>query len=396
MKKILIARSRLFIIFVLVGCSCFSFGQRVVIDTEQIKELVNLWNTANNTRDPQGLNSLYSDTLIFYTQNLPKQKCLALKRELFQRQPRFQQKIVTGLTFSAYTSGLLKCDFTKEVYMNGIKRQFPSYLLVRYTRRGYFIVGESDYTTDKILKYRLAIGDRLPTSAIQSQKVNDVIAKMVRNDSVAKNPKRGDSTSSFATVKEIIQISQDFILSLPNYVLIIAGALLCSMLLFVIGRKGRGKKKNGASKNGGKILIPEQSVGFTAFAELLFDPLYFRFMKISRLTNDDGVIYPDFQLEFANKETKAVFAVACLYQPFIADKQVMVVTAKQLDSYNRFQDEKGLNVYVLLGVAGQPDNPKEIYCIPLNKISNMATPYADLQPYRKYGMFFYTPQRQLH
>src|SRR5437870_7845964 len=91
-------------------------GKGQHIDSREIEQLINEWNFANNTRSVDGFANVYQKKLLFYTQTVSRSAAIALKQKLFQREPGFEQRIVTTITYTPYTSGVIKCDFTKEVF----------------------------------------------------------------------------------------------------------------------------------------------------------------------------------------------------------------------------------------------------------------------------------------
>jgi hypothetical protein len=54
--------------------------------------------------------------------------------------------------------------------------------------------------------------------------------------------------------------------------------------------------------------------------------------------------------------------------------------------YNRFAKQKNMSVSIALGVGGQPDNPIELYIIPLSALQYRYAEYTYLQQFRHYNV----------
>ena len=63
---------------------------------------------------------------------------------------------------------------------------------------------------------------------------------------------------------------------------------------------------------------------------------------------------------------------------------------KQLMRNLDLQEAQGIEVYVIIGLGGEPDNPREIYVLRSGDVGERPITHKDLQPYRKFGMFFYS------
>ena len=92
------------------------FGQQVGIDTAAIRSLVHEWNFANNTQSTETFRNVYGDRLLFYTQELSQSEAIGLKQKMFAEKPGFKQTLGSVIHFSLFTSGVIKCDFQKEVW----------------------------------------------------------------------------------------------------------------------------------------------------------------------------------------------------------------------------------------------------------------------------------------
>ena len=91
--------------------------------------------------------------------------------------------------------------------------------------------------------------------------------------------------------------------------------------------------------------------------------------------NDTGVEvisnqYPDLIMCYNRKE---YFAVECKWRKgfyYSQDREGAILKWSyydQIKRYEEFQKDKKIPVFIVIGVAGDPNNPKKMYCLPLSK-----------------------------
>jgi uncharacterized RDD family membrane protein YckC/uncharacterized protein YutD len=96
---------------------------------------------------------------------------------------------------------------------------------------------------------------------------------------------------------------------------------------------------------------------------------------------------PDLTIRY--NPTQERFAVECkwrsssFYSALKNEKVIQVAQESQLSRYQKFSENKGIPVFIVLGVGGTPDNPLEVYCIPLNKISSIEMPISSLIQFKR-------------
>ncbi len=78
--------------------------------------------------------------------------------------------------------------------------------------------------------------------------------------------------------------------------------------------------------------------------------------------------YPDLTMKYSNNQYECLIAIECKYRSNFNKELVRVCYYNQLKSYNNFSLEKNQKVFVALGVGGKPNNPDELYIIPLDKV----------------------------
>ena len=80
---------------------------------------------------------------------------------------------------------------------------------------------------------------------------------------------------------------------------------------------------------------------------------------------------PDFRIRY--NPTGDVFAVECKYRSSLfRNKQGDAVLSwsnpTQLARYQKYQQERRIPVYIVIGLGGNPGDPEMVYCIPFSKI----------------------------
>jgi hypothetical protein len=383
-------------------------SQRMQIDTKEIEPLIREWNYANNFRSSESFGNVYASTILFYTQDLSRDGAIALKREMFRKKPQFRQRIILPITYTPYSSGVIKCDFIKEVLEGSVWKQYPSYLLFSYDGNRYAIVGESDYPTDNTLGYRLDIGEpmEIGSSAGADPGLNDSTSDLA----LSENDERNLSESTFSpqdNPRSTQQSAQDTIAIPKIYVFVLLGVLLVTGVVIFMRRKPR----KSAATSDEKLSTPPakaeadeaynvirefnmQSI-FEAFVITLFDPLYFRHKrpKAERVLagkRSEGETLPDLEFEFNYKEMHARLAIKCLYYKNGGTNELQLFSSERQEAFRHFEEGSGMPLYYVVGVGGTPDDPKELYLIPAKAVEKEFLTRAELKPFAKSGMFFFS------
>lgn len=377
-------------------------AQTEIVNRTKIKSLVEEWNLAHNKKDVSGFEKLYASNVLFYCQQLSRQECLKKKSKLFSTDHKFDQEIISkALVITAYTSGIIKCDFTKEVTFNSKTKQYPSYLLLRKSEDGYVIVGESDEITDRNLKYKLNLGNS----------VN------VKDGNIATASETNDKSGSY----------------LDALIFVTLGVLIAILLLVII--KGWREKKSlirqpspivkKDSSQQYVITQTEQTVAesivkyestssvsndkvkltllrnvivqpldnfainkkkgddFETYVTDKFDPRYFelkdwRSDKRSRKFFPKSNTYPDLRYKFVHKDYKAKFAVECKFKTNLFNG-CFELDEDQLNRYRAYQKRKSIAVYLVLGLGNAPNAPGELFIVPLEEFRENKLHYSLLQ-----------------
>ncbi len=78
--------------------------------------------------------------------------------------------------------------------------------------------------------------------------------------------------------------------------------------------------------------------------------------------------YPDIEIEFSLKDTKKLFAVECKWRKGYFQDGIQWARKEQIFIYKRYSEENNIPVFVVIGVGRYPDNPKDVFVIPLDDL----------------------------
>lgn len=380
-------------------------AQNLESDRREILDLVKKWNYANNWKSVSTFRSIYHKNLVVHSQTLSRERCIALKLIFFKDHPEFKQKIISDPVLTQYTSGMIKCDFVKEAYQDGIWKKQPSYLLIRYDKNQYAIAGESDLQKNdlqinKTLRSNVEKKVAVDTPPMDTAPETDAIAKdaTIYNDTITDIARElNDSTLMAEFYNEVL--SEEAISIPKKYLYFLIGFLMLIAFIVLFSKHGNRKKnkspvktrgKNG-SHHGANTIRGDKR--FENFAVSLFDPHYFtvraaRYQPVYAGNGHGKDFYPDLEIEFKNKEITVGFVMVCLYIPKASS--VYLFSGNQVKRYHDLYEAYGKDVYLLIGSGGEPDDPKELYLIRSLDLRMDKITWSDLQPFRKSGMVFYS------
>lgn len=102
--------------------------------------------------------------------------------------------------------------------------------------------------------------------------------------------------------------------------------------------------------------------------------------EISPISNT----YPDFVLEYKEGKRKKKFAVECKWRASIPRRSTQpLFEPEQIIRYQEYATEKAQNVFIILGVGGEPSMPEELYLIPIDFISQIQSKPSLLKQFQR-------------
>jgi len=105
--------------------------------------------------------------------------------------------------------------------------------------------------------------------------------------------------------------------------------------------------------------------------------------------------FPDLHFRRTNtKELRNEFAVECKYRSSLIDG-VFEFDPKQLRNYINFRKEKGIPVFLALGIGDTPEKPEHVFVIPITETTTTRVLVKDMGRYKlKRDYLFYDPVRE--
>jgi len=103
-----------------------------------------------------------------------------------------------------------------------------------------------------------------------------------------------------------------------------------------------------------------------------------------------GEVYPRSSLKpdlvFASRQAgkKDYFAIECKWRKTIKGQSWEWAKSEQRDVYHEFADKMLMPVFIVAGIGGNPDQPEQVYIIPLSDIqSSIRLSQKKLEQYRR-------------
>ncbi len=413
---------------VLLCCFHRNHAQAVSAET-----LLREWNNTHNRHSVEELDNLYTQVVVFDGQQINVSRIKELKRKLFSENRDYRQRIISGPRFRAIGNNVLRCDFTKEVRQKGVLWKYPAYLLIERQGNDYRIAGESDNSSDVTARNYLR-NRRETSSPEQPAPLHDLTSDSahmtVAHDSVSavdtitntneavasRSDVNSDTTQQAEAISGNVSdteppavsgnefsLATDGTVTIPlQYFYIFIGVLFTLLVVLIVNGTGSRKRKRREARlsnpDNHDHYSRDASIVFEKFVMRLFDPLYFRAFRTRHqaiLANGPGEKegYPELEFEFSQKENRSRFAIESIYISELKHRDIQIASPQQVKAYSQL-DEDDHDLYLVVGIAGTPDDPKEMYLIPVKDIKSPFITYPELQRYRKYGMFFYNAEMQ--
>jgi hypothetical protein len=143
--------------------SAFAAGApRSFLDEKlRIDETVKSWVSCHNDGHAAAFASLYDQSVIYYGSKLTIAACIAKKETLLAEHLDFVMMLSSGIHYTPYENGIVRCDFIKSVSYGNVNNESPAYLVLQKNGNVYRIIAESDRETDKKSHHPLALGSEL-------------------------------------------------------------------------------------------------------------------------------------------------------------------------------------------------------------------------------------------
>jgi hypothetical protein len=330
------------------------------------KEIVETWNTAHNDWRFDELKRLYASKVLYYTKWQTRDFCVSNKFGQVSPKEKFQHKVEGTIKIKALSDNLVLCSFIKTVRRGQALKEYPAYLVLQQIDAAWCIVAESDEITDKNRNFVISAS----------------VFNSPRNPKV--QPPKSDADDE--TTGSLI-------------LLVISIGIIVIVCMIITKRKTSSKIQEqtshaivssvpveSAPESAPKPTNKEIGTAFEDFIITKFDKNYFSLLERTNDTVVAGVYAqsrsnPDFLYKFVLRKYTKIFAVECTYRSEPANV-ISVKLAEQLDRYQKFSEERNVDVYIILGMGGLPNNPEELFIIPLKKAQPKMT-YDALKVFKR-------------
>lgn len=356
------ARYSCILILILIGTE-IAEGQDQIIDLREIAGVVDIWTDAHNEKNLIALEELYDAELIYYTKKLPRERCLTLKGERLQARKFFFQQIITEPEVKVYDTEIIKVSFKRQVISGTDVTDYDAYLLLKRVESKLKIVGESHVVDDRKAKLVLDIGKELEIVKISENRLKVVHqANASQEVAIDEIPKSSEDSGGLSWLQGVI--------------------VLGIVVLFWSIRKGRSFWKAFSLMKRSQ----EKGLAFEKFVVNRFDRKYYKLLDWTSDKIIDGVyaqstFNPDLHYQFRYRNHVKEFAVECKYRSRLIDG-MFELEERQLENYRRYGRDKGIPVFIALGIGGRPSAPKALFMIPLSLfMGNTAVGYESLRFY---------------
>jgi hypothetical protein len=97
----------------------------------------------------------------------------------------------------------------------------------------------------------------------------------------------------------------------------------------------------------------------------------------------DTTPQPDLLLELSLTGKKYEFYVECKWRRNLYKNGVEVAGKNQLDRYKKFQKDKNIPVFIVIGIGGKGISPEQLFIVPLKNLDDNFIYISKLKNYRK-------------
>jgi hypothetical protein len=120
-------------------------------DEQQLKKLVDVWNSASNEKNTARLEKLYAEEVDLYGEPMSNTNAAASKEAYFNRTPDFHQALGDSINIQKSSVNTARADFVKTVTAGHKTKSYKAYLQFEKNGKNWRITEESDESTDKKL-----------------------------------------------------------------------------------------------------------------------------------------------------------------------------------------------------------------------------------------------------
>ena len=380
-------RHALLIVIVGLFFNNLTLAQELEVDATAVKRLVSRWNDAHTISTVETLSSLYADPVRFYGSTLKRSRCITIKRAALEKQNGFSQVLMSDLHLMGYVSGAIRCDFVKTVIRNEKATDYNAYLIIKRIGEIYFIIAESDLTTDRNIKNKPDLGTKIAIRDVKYDPVPEA------------NPVNAITTDSRKSGVA------DFLLLGGALAVGFAGLVIAFRKMTPTGFAGLAmafqraktsifKRSKPVDKAAQRNDFYEKGMAFEKYVVKRFaeQKKNFTLMEWRSDKFHEGIFpesnrHPDLVYRFRMHNFVRTFSVECKYRSRANKGLISLMNEEKYRIYEAFH-KNNMPVYIALGLGGTPRHPAQLYVIPFQDVRLEMSP-RELRQYWDRRTFFY-------
>ena len=196
-----------------------------------------------------------------------------------------------------------------------------------------------------------------------------------------------------------------------GYVLIVLGIALVIAGAVIISKEKKTETATPSTNNQPQKAPAKKDDPFTenekkgrAFEEYVVKHFNKDYFTIKEWRGDKGVDgryaeenkKPDIVMTLHLRSGNSDVAVECKWRSDFINGEVRVTYPEQLDRYRDYARTSGMPVFMVVGIGGEPSQPKAVYVVPLNKIKGAKLTEKELEPFfhKADSNFYYDAARK--
>lgn len=179
-----------------------------------------------------------------------------------------------------------------------------------------------------------------------------------------------------------------------SFLLLLLGvALLCAGAWLLWPRSARGDEAPMQAAHWEGATPEARDHAFAQWVKARFGRPVFKLLNGADGPHADASA-PGLLVAFQTGSEKDLFAVDCHWRARFDQRRVVVADAEHLAGYRRYEQQNACRTFIVLGIAGTPDDPADVYVVPLDRIGDGTVDMGLLVPYKQrsaLGTFYYYP-----
>lgn len=106
--------------------------------------------------------------------------------------------------------------------------------------------------------------------------------------------------------------------------------------------------------------------------------------KYDNGTYAESTRYPDLELELNLKSgIQETFAIECKWRSNFKNDKIEWASEESIKIYNQFASDRGVAVFVVIGIGGEPSTPETVYAVPLRALKYPTVTRDYLEKFRR-------------